>query len=250
MALLVYGDFLCLSCYLASQRVDALTDAGMDVQWRAIDHAPRLTIGAEPADTADLETQLTTTRPHVLPGEPLPDALPSMTPRSTAAIAGFAEAVGAGTPHEVRRLLFNSYWQASLDIGDPEVLRTLLAGPILRGTSTAEPLRASGYCVSVAGAPITTEATRRIREWNTGWRALGHPQPPVVVEDDVHLHYGMAALARLRTLVKEITPGGDRSPSIPAPLTAAHPQPSPFWVSEVGGQWARPWVREPVRTVS
>jgi len=250
MALLVYGDFLCLPCYLASQRVDALTDAGVDIEWRAIDHAPRLTIGAEPGDTADLATQLTTTRPHILTGETLPGALPSMTPRSTAAIAGYAEAVGAGVPHEVRPLLFSSYWQASLDIGDPEVLRTLLAGPILRGTSTAEPLRASGYCVSVAGTPITTEAARRMREWSTGWRELGHPQPPVVVEDDVHLHYGMAALARLRTLVEEIIPGDDGPPSSPAPLTTDHRHASPFWVSEVGGQWARPWAREPVRTGS
>src|SRR5690625_7022676 len=57
-----------------------------------------------------------------------------------------------------------------------------------------------------------------------------------------------SALARLRTLVEEIIPGDDGPPSSPAPLTTDHRHASPFWVSEVGGQWARPWAREPVRT--
>lgn len=49
-------------------------------------------------------------------------------------MSGYAEAYGAGVAEDVRRLLFRTYWIEDADIGDPRVLRTPLAGPILRGT--------------------------------------------------------------------------------------------------------------------
>src|SRR5690625_2074459 len=204
MALTVYGDFFCLSCYLASQRVDALACAGVDVEWRAIDHAPRLSVTAHPVDPAGFADQLSQTRPHRLPGETLPDTPPSTHPRSVAAIAGFAEAVGAGVQHEVLRLLFSAYWQHGANIGDPEVLRTLLVGPVRRGHSSAEPLRESGYCVSMSGAPVTTEAYRRIRGWTEGWHDLGASPPPVVIDADGRISHGMSALRRLGVLAGDV----------------------------------------------
>ncbi|HLR95208.1 MAG TPA: DsbA family protein [Jiangellaceae bacterium] len=251
MALTVYGDFFCLSCYLASQRVDALNRAGVDVEWRAIDHAPRLSVTAQPIDPTGFFDQLTMTRPHRLPGETLPDTPPSMRPRSVAAIAGFAEAVGAGVQHDVLRLLFAAYWQRGEDIGNPEVLRTLLAGPIRRGHSTADPLRESGYCVSMSGAPVTTGAYRRIRGWVESWHDLGAPPPPVVVEADGAISDGMSALARLGALAGELElgegPGGTRHEH--PGRTEAGSRPSPFWVSEVGGRWAQSWMAQPAAHV-
>ena len=41
MNVVVYGDFNCLLCYLASQRVDLLAGTGADgIEWRAVDHGP------------------------------------------------------------------------------------------------------------------------------------------------------------------------------------------------------------------
>ena len=42
--LVLYGDFSCPMCYLASQRVDALTSAGVAVEWRAVEHRPNLPV--------------------------------------------------------------------------------------------------------------------------------------------------------------------------------------------------------------
>ena len=38
MVLIVYGDFSCPDCYLASRRADALSAAGVTVDWRAVDN--------------------------------------------------------------------------------------------------------------------------------------------------------------------------------------------------------------------
>jgi len=38
MGLIVYSDFSCPECYLASRRVDALRAAGVEVDWRAVEH--------------------------------------------------------------------------------------------------------------------------------------------------------------------------------------------------------------------
>jgi hypothetical protein len=41
IVVIVYGDFNCLHCYLASQRADQLARAGKaDVEWRAVEHRP------------------------------------------------------------------------------------------------------------------------------------------------------------------------------------------------------------------
>ena len=105
-----------------------------------------------------LQDESTTIRALLQPGEVLPADAPGFLPNTGPAVAGYAEAYGAGVAGPVRRLLFDACWTGGADIGNPEVLRRLLAGPIRAGHSTSLPLRDSGYAVSLAGGPITTES--------------------------------------------------------------------------------------------
>lgn len=43
MKVIVYADFNCVYCYLASQRADRLVrDGKADIEWCAVEHRPRL----------------------------------------------------------------------------------------------------------------------------------------------------------------------------------------------------------------
>ena len=45
MKVIVYADFNCVYCFLASQRADRLTREGTaEVDWRAVEHLPRLPV--------------------------------------------------------------------------------------------------------------------------------------------------------------------------------------------------------------
>ena len=45
MRVIVYADFNCVYCYLASQRADRLVrDGKADVEWRAVEHRRRLPV--------------------------------------------------------------------------------------------------------------------------------------------------------------------------------------------------------------
>ncbi|MFN2321144.1 MAG: hypothetical protein ABR500_15900 [Dermatophilaceae bacterium] len=71
-------------------------------------------------------------------------------------MSAYAEAVVAGVADHVRALLFRSHWVHNEDIGNPDVLRGLLALPILHGRSLAAVHSESGYAVSISGGPLTT----------------------------------------------------------------------------------------------
>ena len=181
---IVYGDFNCPYSLLASIRLDALAKTGADVEWRAVEHAPDLpVIGRRLADAgrAELDFELADVRGLLRPGEGYPPATPNLVPKTEAAVSAYAEAAGIGVGDDVRRLLFDAYWTSHVDIGSPEVLRTLLAPVIRRGHSDAFPLQVAGYAVSVNRGPITVGAYRRIRTWRDGWRATGVATIPTLV---------------------------------------------------------------------
>lgn len=240
MALVVYADFTSPWAYLASRRVDALVAAGIEVDWRAVESDPRLPVTGRRLDehhSAELAAQVAAVTGLLLPGEQLPWVPPKVLCRTEAAVSGYAEAYGAGVGADVRRLLFQAYWLRGMDIGSPEVLRTLLAGPILRGYSQAWPLREHGYAVSVSGAPVTTEAWQRIRFWRAEWTALGVATTLASMDGGGAVHVGAAAL---RMLEKELLAAhADLDPALPDP--ARYPptrvRPSMDWVSQVGGPW-------------
>ncbi len=224
MTLTVYGDFTDPLSRIASLRSDALRAAGWDVDWRAVAATRSTRAVAEPADAefrervADAASWL---QQHCLPTERLQMTAPGIAACPDPPISGFAEAVGAGVADHVRRLLFRSYWLDGLDIGSPEVLRRLLAVPILHGRSPSEVLSVSGYAVAVNGVPITTAAWQRVRRWRASWEDLGRPPLPVVVDNDTYS--GFEALARLRALVGQhrLPPiGSNPYPLPPLPIQA------------------------------
>lgn len=247
MTIVVYGDFTCPYSYLASRRTDVLTEAGTLVEWRAVEHRPGLPVAGrtlDPPARAALEDEIAEIRGLLIEGEDLPLAVPHLQPRTEAAAAGLAEAAGVGMEDEVRRLLFSAYWLHGTNIGDPEALRGLLVGPILRGHGGADPLHESGYAVSVSGGPITTAAYRRIQGWRRGWAQSGSTTTPTVVADAAVI-VGVDGLRYLGERVRHV--GGlptqrRRDRAEPADSVSPSVRPEPQWVSTVGGPWSRSYL--------
>lgn len=247
MTLIVYADFTAPASYLASRRVDALIAAGVAVDWRAVEQHPRIPATGRPLrpdDQAEIERQMASLTGLLLPGEELPWTPPRLVPKTEAAISGYAEAYEAGVGDDVRRLLYTAYWRNGANIGSPEVLRRLLTGPILRGRSTSEPLRQSGYAVAVSGGPITTAAWRRIWAWREEWTRLGTSALPALVEDGGQPVTGEEVLRRLEKEILRHEAALD--PDLPDPgRYPAMLRPDKAWVSQVGGRWAHTWMPTP-----
>ncbi|MDI6912254.1 DsbA family protein [Nocardioides sp.] len=240
MDLVIYADFGSPACALASARADALTAADVQVDWRAVEPDPRLPVGGVRMGASErdaLERELEAVAGLLLPGEELPGSVPAFRPNGRGPVAGYAEAYGAGVADDVRRLLFSAYWSRGQDIGSPEVLRRLLAGPILRGHATSVPLSDFGLAVSPSRGPITMAAFRRIRDWSAQWRALNAAPLPLLVVDGRLPVAGETALRRLEkeldragATVRPVLPDPGRYPVVPDP-------PALPWVSANGGPW-------------
>lgn len=249
MGVSVYGDFGSPECYLAARRADVLVAAGVSVDWRAVEARPCLPIvGARlSAEEQDgLTRRFAELDGLLFAGEELPWTMRSFAPRTEAAVSGYAEAYGSAVADDVRRLLFALYWREGLDIGSPNVLRTPLAGPMLRANADADPLRESGYAVSVDRGPITTVAYERIRSWRAQWQALGSPDLPVLLVDGATL----SGVEALRRLGKEIVyVGADRNPKLgdPRRYPSVAGRPPLTWVSQVGGRWRNVYRLAPTR---
>jgi len=136
----------------------------------------------------------------------------------------------------VRRLLFSAYWVNRANIGDPEVVRRLIPGAILRGHSTSDPLRRFGYAVSPSRGPITTGAHERIRDWQRERAELDVCGGLVLVEDG-RICVGLDALDRMAGLMKEL----DAPVHLNLPDPGRYPpqtmHPPLGWASQVGGTW-------------
>lgn len=200
MNAIVYADFSCPACYLASLRVDRLLAGGHPApDWRGVEHTTRLPVTGirlEASARTARERELTEIRALLRPGEELPATAPGILPNTRAAVATYAEAHGAGVADLVRSLLFHSYWVDGMDIGDPEVLRRLLPDAFRQGRRTSDPIRDFGYAVTSQRGPITTDAHRRIRTWRQDWLALGTGVTLTLVTDATTM-VGDRALERL-----------------------------------------------------
>ena len=145
MKVIVYADFNCVFCYLASQRADRLMREGKaEVDWRAVEHSPRLPVtGLKPgppsaARTVDGPDDIAEAARLALPGERLPTTLPAMISNTRAAVSAYAEAITDGIEDRLRLHLFESIWAGGRNLsGSPEVRRVVTdllwrADPIFR----------------------------------------------------------------------------------------------------------------------
>lgn len=204
--LTVYADFTDPWSALASTRLDALAASGMTVHWRAVSREGGVRFRSKPLDQDHLDEIAAATQwqhDHACVGEAPVELRPSSCASATASISAFGAAVESGIAGYIRHLLIESYWRDGLDIGNPEVLRTLLAGPFRHGHSRSAILRDHGYAVSPAGGPITHLAWELGKSWHDTWTGAGSPELPAVFEDSdpLNLTTGRDAVQRLGDLI-------------------------------------------------
>lgn len=247
--LVLYGDFSNVLCYLASQRMDLLARTGVGISWRAIEGERDLSVMGRRHDeesSAAALRAIVDARAHLRLGEEVPNEVPSLLPKTEAAISAFAEADAAGVSDEVRRRLFTAYWVDGINIGDPERLRNLLATSFMLGHATCDAIREFGYAVAMTRSPLTGAAWRLIRDWRRQWLELSPEQLPLpVLRSGSRTESGAAALqwlgdllderqiSRSALVTRELGPG---SSSADLSVTVAPP---PTWTSQVGDPWCR-----------
>ncbi len=243
--IIVYADFACPQCYLTSLRVDALATTGVCVDWRAIDHragpyASRQRTSA--TEQASVGRQIRDLEPLLLPQESVRWHPLSTLPRTEAAVVAYAEAYGSPVADDVRRLIFSLCWEECLDIGDPEVLRTPLAGPFQRSGSTVDPIRDFGYAISSSRGPITLAAYRRIKTWKAEWQSLDEGSLPMVLTEGKTL-CGLDALAYVAKQIRASDPPRRHCRDDPGRYPPVSDRPPMGWVSQVGGRWRTAYMR-------
>jgi hypothetical protein len=204
MEIIVYADFSCPYCYLASLRADQLLWSGAaEIDWRAVTR--RTDDGRDDGDLAAVAAL-------ARPGEKGPHPLAGPV-NEAATAAAYAEAVSDGVQHQLRRRLFDAIWTETRRVStvyhvrhliadvmsSPEPLLHHLISPDLPVAVLHDPdvnriVRRSGGTVTVYEGPLTAAGERRIRRWQGEWRALPAPVTPVVIAP------GGAVLARLGAL--------------------------------------------------
>jgi 2-hydroxychromene-2-carboxylate isomerase len=220
MTVIVYGDFNCPYSYLASQRADLLSKAGVAVDWRAVEHDRRLPVTGSRTDVgrAGWDRELTEVASLALPGEQVP-VLPATISNTEAAVAAYAEAVSDGVADELRRRLFRAIWVQGLNLSSPYEVRRLvtavmwpqeditdrLASPDLPSLLLHDPdltriVRRSGGTIAWDGQPLTTSGWRRIRQWRQEWLALPSQVVPAVTGPDQVVRPGTEGLRYLADL--------------------------------------------------
>jgi 2-hydroxychromene-2-carboxylate isomerase len=176
MNVIVYGDFNCPYSYLASQRADLLSRAGVAVDWRAVEHDRGLPVtGSRPdSDRAAWDRELAEVASLAWPGEEVPAGPPVLVSNTKAAVAAYAEAVSDGVADELRRRLFRAIWVRRLHLSSAYEVRRLvtglmwpaeditarLASPdlpslLLRDPDLARIVRRLGGTIAPDGGPLT-----------------------------------------------------------------------------------------------
>jgi hypothetical protein len=237
--LVLYGDFNCPWSYLASRRAALLERAGVQVDWRAVEHDPwrPLPFTDSSVRFERLRAELDQVERLLLAGEPFPHALSGFLPYSRAAVSGYAEAYGAGVAARVRTLLFEAFWVHGADLGDARLVRTLLVDAIRSGSSPSDLLHDWGYAVDVTGGPVTTTAWRLVKQWAGEWQGAAHRVVPLLRLDDGTEVPGVAAV---RWLGDELVRRGvDVERPIKPPARRRTDPPSLSWVSQHGNRWMR-----------
>jgi DSBA-like thioredoxin domain len=234
MTVIIYGDFNCAYSYLASQRADLLSRAGVAADWRAVEHDPGLPVTGSRSDRdrAVWDRELAEVASLALPGEHVPDRPPVLISNTRAAVAACAEAVSDGVAGELRRRLFRAIWVQSLHLSSASEVRRLtigvmwpqedvtdrLASPDIPSLLLQDPdmtriVRRSGGTIALDGGPLTTAGWRRIQRWRQDWLALPSQVTPVVIGPDQIVRPGIEGLRYLADLAS----GVGRQPCLPLP---------------------------------
>ncbi len=152
-SVVLYGDFNCPWSLLASRRATLLQREGVQVDWRAVEHAPsRIGRDRAAARFAALRDEAERVLDWLLPGERLPYTLAGFATDTRAAINAYAEAYRAGAASLARTTLFEAFWNHAVDLADPHVVHTLLVDAI-----RTAPRRGTGV------SPVGLRARRRPR---------------------------------------------------------------------------------------
>ena len=235
--LIVYGDFNCPRSYLASQRVDTLLSLGhADIEWRAVEHDPRLSMTGTPRTANPMRWQrdLAETSALALPAERTPAAAPPLISNTLAAVSAYAEAVTDGVQHELRRALFEAIWTRRHHLSGADDVRRVITAITYRprpvrpylglelpppGLGHPDPfhmIRVLGGTIAANGIPLTTTGWRRAQRWRQDWLALTQHVVPTVIDPTGTPMPGRRALLYLAELLTgpqaEDAPTGTRRP--------------------------------------
>lgn len=240
----VYGDVTCPWSYLAARRAAVLEAAGVEVDWRMVEH-DRPVPGRPPRHDERLAVtrqDLDRVTRRLLPGETLPHSPAELVPYTGPAVSGYAEGYVAGVGPRVRELLFEAFWMHGVDLGDARVVRSLLADTLRDGRSPSELVRDWGYAVDVTGAPVTTAAWRLVHDWRAAWSSGGEVVPALAADGGARVR-GVEAVEWLgaevarRGLAPDAPPypggGGRRNGPTGGPASLV----DRYWASEHGNRW-------------
>jgi 2-hydroxychromene-2-carboxylate isomerase len=218
MTVIIYGDFNCPYSYLASQRADRLREAGLAVDWRAVEHDRGLPTAGLPSGSgqASRSRELAEVASLALPGEQVPAGPPALASNTEAAVSAYAEAVSDGIADELRGSLFRAVWAQGRNLSSPHEVRRLvtdlmwpredvavrLASPdfpslLLRDADMTRIVRRSGGTIALNGVPLTTAGWERVRQWRREWLALPSQVIPAVIGPDRIVRPGVEGLRYL-----------------------------------------------------
>jgi hypothetical protein len=214
--LIVYADFNSPLCYLASLWVDRRLAEGVEIEWRAVEHASGISHLGVPnaAAPATLLRELAEAVPLPVPDgtDRLPDSLPSVISNTEAAVAAYAEAVTDGVHDDLRRRLLRAIWIEQRHLSSAYEVRRIITDvmyprvalgpyrssdlphPLTRDPDLWRAVRRSGGTIAPDGGPLTALGYRRIRAWREQWRALGRPDLPVLIDEHGAVHTGPDAV--------------------------------------------------------
>ncbi|WP_447977429.1 DsbA family oxidoreductase [Candidatus Nitrospira bockiana] len=175
-AFILYSDFNCPFCYAFQERL-ALMGAAARVEWRGVQHAPRLPlpmVTAGPAFARELEREVAAVR-RLAPEIPI--ALPQGKPNTGPAIQAVATACfqDARRAEALATSFYRAFWRDGKDISDAQVISAL---------------------TTTAGFPAltpTTEAKRTAGQWYAAWLEEGRGSVPDLIRRDGEALTGLVA---------------------------------------------------------
>jgi hypothetical protein len=210
----IVGDFADPLSFLASQRAEHIRSLGLhQVRWLAVETDRGRPVGGRPLDATILDR----VQGLAVPGE-APPARGVQVPNSRAATAAYAESVTDGVPDAMRRALFDALWVHGRNIGDPDVIRSIVFAVLnplppdgdidwrIRANLPIVPLgdpdpiattRRLGFIVSMGRGPLTVAGQERLDEWRRCWHQHGAVEPPLLLTDHDEAFTGAHALAWL-----------------------------------------------------